>query len=464
MIGRNGHVPTPAAPPGPRGYGLTGPPGPRGASLVRRPASALRVARADPETVRRVQAEASRRLARSGGGSDDLTVDMESEVRRVISDERIVGDEFVIDELVRSVLAQMSGIGWLQEYLDDTEIENVRIIGSEPTFVDLAGGGQERREPVAATDAELTELVRDLAARLGRSFGKANPFVHLQLPDGSRMSASVGVSHRPHVALRRHRLIRQDLVDLAAMGTMSPELADFLEAAVRIRRNILVSGAMNAGKTTLLRAMCAAVPPEESIYLAELVGELGLERMKDRHPQCVTYEYRDTNTEGAGEVTMAEIVRESARFNVKRVMVGEVLGDEVIPMLRAMSAGQAGSMGTIHADSSLNAFQRLVMYCLQAREPLQPAATNMLVAETIHLVVHVEIVWQAINGRGPRMQRVVSSVQEVTGTTGDDRRVSASEVWKPGPDRRAVWSGTLRGSTAELLESVGWRHPGPVMR
>jgi len=463
MIGRNGHAPAPVGPPGPRGYAPASPPPPRGVALPRSPLrGGAPVSRPDPEVIRRVQVEASRRLARSGGGGEgELTADMESEVRHVIVDERIVGDAAAIDELVRSVLAQMSGIGWLQEYLEDTELENLRIIGSEPTFVQYAGGRKERRDPVARTDGELVELVRALGARLGHQFGTANPYAHMRLPDGSRMSACVGVSQRPHVALRRHRLVRHTLADLAALGTMSDELAQFLEAAVLARQNILFSGARNAGKTQLLRSSCLAIPPDESIYLAELVAELGIERML---PECIPHEMRDQNSEGAGEVTVARIVTESGRFNTDRVMVGEVLGNEVVPMLSAMSSGLAGSMATIHANSSINAFDRLVMYALRPPERVERDATNFLVSQTIALVVHVEIVWERANGHEARMHRVVSSVREITGVSDDYMRVTSNEVWKPGPDRRAVWSGAMQTSTAEALEAAGWRHPGRAMR
>jgi pilus assembly protein CpaF len=410
--------------------------------------------RLDPAVVARIQDEASRRLARAGAKSAELVADMEAEIRRVVADEGV--SPGVTDQLVRAVLARMSGIGWLQCYLEADDIENVRIIGSEPTFVEYAGGHQSRGEPVAHTDGELIELVRALANRLGRRFGTANPYVHLRLPDGSRLSASMGVCRRPHVALRRHRLMRATLADLVALGTMSPDLAAFLTAAVRAGLNILVAGDMNAGKTTLLRALCAAIPPDESIYLVELVGELGLDEMPDRHPQAMSYEWRDANVEDEGEITMAREVQEAHRFNVKRLLVGEVLGEEVLPMLRAMSTGQKGSMASIHSDTSEGVFERLAAYAGES-PPFVPAhVINRRVGHTINLVVYLEMLWEGGNGSGPDLHRVISSVRAVTGTTDDDRAVSSVEIWAPGPDGRAVYRPRLPEGIYRRLAKAGW--------
>ncbi len=458
MIGRNGR---PAGPPGARGYVLAGPPGPRARPLVTTPV--LRTARPvppDPEMVRRIQAEVSRRVARTGGDKDALPADLETEVRRVISEERIVGDDGIVDQLVRYVLAEMSGIGWLLEYLEDPDVENVTIIGSEPIFVDFAGGRTERRDPVVRSGGELVERIRALASHYGRQFGANAPYVHLRLPEGSRLSACVGVSRRPHVAIRRHRLMRQTLPDLVNLGTISADLARFLRAGVIARKNWVFSGAVDAGKTTFMRCMCAEIPPEESMYLVELVEELGLDRMPERHPRCLTHEQRDANTEGLGEVSMAYEVQQSVRFNTKRVMVGEVLGDEVIPMLRAMSSGRAGSMATIHAEDSADALERLTMYAGAAERSVAPQAANRMISHTIHFVAHLEQIWVGGNGSEPHMERVVSSVREVLrGTEDDYRSVRSQEVWGPGPDRRAVLQMPPTVRTAELLAANGWMHP-----
>ena len=169
------------------------------------------------------------------------------------------------------------------------------------------------------------------------------------------------------------------------------DLARMLAAAVRAKRNILISGAMNSGKTTLLRALAAEISPMERIVTIEQALELGLDRQVERHPDSVAMESRLANTEGVGAIGMAQLVRRSLRMNASRVIVGEVLGDEVVPMLNAMSQGRSGSMATIHADDSAGVFRRLAAYAIQAPERLPLEATNLLIAGAVHLVVHLDI-------------------------------------------------------------------------
>ena len=147
---------------------------------------------------------------------------------------------------------------------------------------------------------------------------------------------------------------------------------------------------MNSGKTTLLRALAAEVPPRERIVTIEQAFELGLDRMPARHPDMVALEARPANVEGEGLISVADLVRRALRMNADRVIVGEVLGDEVLPMLNAMSQGRSGSMCTIHADSSAGVFRRIASYAVQAPERLPLEAANLLIAGAIHFVVYLD--------------------------------------------------------------------------
>ena len=169
-------------------------------------------------------------------------------------------------------------------------------------------------------------------------------------------------------------------------GSMSPELAGFLSAAVAARKNIMIAGATNAGKTTLLRALANEIPPEERLITVERALELGLGEFEDLHPNVVAFEERLPNSEGQGAIQHGELVRRSLRMNPSRVIVGEVLGDEIVTMLNAMSQGNDGSLSTIHANSSLEVFNRICTYAIQSAERLPSDATMMLIAGAIDFV------------------------------------------------------------------------------
>jgi Flp pilus assembly CpaF family ATPase len=269
------------------------------------------------------------------------------------------------------------------------------------------------------------------------------------------------------------------------MGAFDETVADFLAAAVRARKNIVVGGAMNAGKTTLVRALASEIPARERVVTIEQAYELGLDCLPERHPDLVALEARNANSEGEGEISMARLVRRALRMNADRVIVGEVLGDEVLPMLNAMSQGRSGSMCTIHADSSMGVFRRLASYAVQAPERLPLESTNLLIAGAVHFVVFVE------SGSRPagtasvaasrvtrplraisdelhtdtdtsggfrfepvRRDRFVSSIREVVDA--DGLQVISNEVFVPGPGGRAVVGAPLRTSTLRDLEEHGY--------
>jgi Flp pilus assembly CpaF family ATPase len=358
------------------------------------------------------------------------------------------------------VIAMLFGLGLLQRFVDDPSVENIDVNGAARAWVTYADGRKQEVGPIAESDDELIATIRAAGARFGlaeRRFDSAQPELDLRLPDGSRLSAVMSVTEHPVIDIRRHRLSDHTLGDLVALGMLDEELAGFLAAAVRCKRSLLVSGAMNAGKTTLLRALAAEIPPIERIVTIEQALELGLDRQTDRHPDCVAMEARLPNTEGVGGISMAQLVRRSLRMNASRVIVGEVLGDEVIPMLNAMSQGRSGSMATIHADSSLGVFRRIAAYAVQAPERLPLEATNLLLAGSVHFVIHVDVgddpAAGATSRAGPR-RRQIASVREVVDAEGS--MIVSNEVWRPGPDGRARPAAPLRDATATALATAGY--------
>lgn len=426
--------------------------------------------RVDPDLLRTVHREVGDRLqreqvARRGQGRAPLMgLGEQQYARKLIGDvirehavQLLSGGQSPLDpeteqELAEGVHARMFGAGRIQGLLNDVEIENIDINGCDDVWVTRASSAtHEQADAVASTDEELIELVQSLAAYAGlnsRPWDSANPELDLQLPDGSRLSAVMGVTDRPSVSIRRHRFEKVELADLTGNNTLGEEAADFLRAIVQARVNVMIAGATRAGKTTLLRAMAAEIGPQERIVTVEKALELGLKKDVARHPNCVEMEERVANSEGQGAVSMARLVRRTLRQNPDRVIVGEVLGPEVIDMLNAMGQGNEGSMSTIHARSARDVFNRIATYAIQSAERLPHEASYQLVAGGLDYVVFVS--------RHPRTGvRRLESILEVNGF---DRGVQSSEIFQAGEIGTAEWTGVMPSRLDRLVAS-GWRQP-----
>ena len=336
-------------------------------------------------------------------------------------------DETAEDAVTAAVLDRLHGLARLQPLLDDPEIRDIHISGAHRVWLSYRHGGKVRGPSVADSDAELVALVATAARRLGRSerrWDNAHPELNLQLPNGDRLHALMAVSGRPTVTIRRHDFDLSRLDELVDRGVSDALLAGFLAAAVRARLNLIVAGGTGTGKTTLLRCLINEIPPEERLITVEDSLEIGLDHFEELHPDHEMLEAREANTEGVGAFTLADLVRAALRMDPERVIVGEVRGAEVLPMLLAMSQGNDGSMCSVHADSSKGVFARLAMYAAMTRERLEPEVTNLLVANAVDLVVHLS--W--VDG-----VRRITSVREVTGTL-EAGQISSNELWRPGPD------------------------------
>jgi pilus assembly protein CpaF len=373
---------------------------------------------------------------------------LEAHARAALRSGTAVPDTEAETRVARAVHDSLFGLGGFTPLLEDPGIENIDANGCDVVWVRRADGTRERVGPVASSDDDLVDLIRTLAARTGteeRRFDRGVPRLSAQLPDGSRLFAVMAVSRRPSVSIRRHRFPRTTLRELTRLGMIDRELRSFLTALVLARKNVLVAGGTNLGKTTLLRALASVIPAEERLVTIEDAYELGLDHDRTAHPNVVALQAREPNVEGAGEVTQSELVRWALRMSPDRVIVGEIRGCEVIPMCNAMSQGNDGSMTTLHASGSRGVFTKLAAYAVQAPERLPLEATNLLVASAVHVVVH--LAWAG--GR-----RVVSSVREVVDA--DGAHVVSNEVFRPGPDGRAVRGVPLRAETADALAAVGY--------
>jgi Flp pilus assembly CpaF family ATPase len=422
----------------------------------------------DETLVRRLRSKVARQLA-----DTQRERERQGEPRLLEVDEHALGAKLINDSLERhahelitsgirpmtdedeqalqqAVFNLLFGLGRLQDHLDRPDVVNIHAAGAQPVWLDLMDGRTIRGPAVANTDEELVEFIRDLGRRVGlseRLFDPAHPRINLQLPDGSRLFAIGWVCPETHLFLRLHRLLDVTLDDLAGRGSFSPLIRSFLGAAVRARANLLICGGMGDGKTTLLRALAADIAPEERLVTVETDYELALDRFPDRHNEVVALESREANVEDVGRITCADLVRWAMRMNARRVIVGEVLGDEVVPMLNAMNSGASGSMCTLHANSSAEVFNKLALLAAQSPERLEFRHTFALAADAVNFTIFVR--------RDRSGHRVVSSIREVTGA--GDTAVVTNELFTPDGEGRAVPTGTvLSERTRHRLRDQGF--------
>ena len=335
--------------------------------------------------------------------------------------------------LVAAVLDELFGLGPLQPLLKDPAVENIDINGCDQVWVDYSDGRREPGPAVAATDDELVEKIR-LWSRQGntaRELSVAQPLLNVALPelDGARLSAAMSVTPRPCASIRCHRLVDIDLLDLMNRGTIDLSLYGLLHAAVLARKNIIVTGGTSSGKTTFIRALSACIDPTERIATLESDFELFLHKLPARHRDVVPFEARLANSEGAGAITLAAMIPQVLRFNPRRIIVGEVRSDEIIPMLEAMQSGHEGSFCTLHSNSGEESFNRMVLLALRGGLNMPIHAIHLMVGMAVDLIVHL---------RRSTTGRYVSEVLEVMAPADTDRpAVNYLYVPRPG-DGRAV--------------------------
>ncbi|MEI8022918.1 MAG: ATPase, T2SS/T4P/T4SS family [Actinomycetota bacterium] len=370
-----------------------------------------------------------------------LSAARRSEGRSVLS----VFDEV---EITSAAIAQVLGLGRLQPLLEDDEISDIHVRGNSVVWVKLRNGEREMREPIVETDDELIELVRRAATRLSRQerrFDAGTPELNMQLPDGSRLFATMDVSLRPSLVIRRHRFEISSLKELQLRGLLTPELQDFLAAAVRARRNIVIAGGTGSGKTTLLRALINEIPVFERLVTIEDAYELGLDHFEHLHPDHDSLQSRPANVEGQGEITLADLTRMALRMDPDRVIVGEVRGAEAFPMLMAMSQGNNGSMCTMHADSTRSVFPKLAAYVSMASTGLPIDTVNLLLSSALHFVIYI-----SSTGNNRR----VASVREVVDC--DGANIISNEIFALNSQGELLRTFPLREATRELLSTFGY--------
>jgi pilus assembly protein CpaF len=348
--------------------------------------------------------------------------------------------------VARAVFDALLGLGPLERHLAGDDVEELLVNGHQHAFVVRAGGTKDRVGTGFSTEAELRAFAARTVAVAGRRLDEANPKADARLPDGSRLHVICPpLAPFTCLTIRRHRLLAHSMDDLLGLGTLTPDVASLLAAAVRAGLNLLVSGGTGSGKTTTLNAVASQIPPGQRVVTIEETKELALERHLE---DCVGLEGRFANLEGVGEVRIRELVRQALRMRPQRIIVGEVRGPEALDMLNAMNSGHEGSMGTIHANTARQALSKLHTYTKMASEHLADDVVAGMIAQTIDLVCQLRL--------HPDGRRVLTEVVEVAGV--EAGRVLANELLHPGPDGTPRFAG-LRPRAADRLQAAGWEPP-----
>lgn len=358
--------------------------------------------------VGRLQRQVSGQLSQMVSGDPDLDLMARQEIARGMILEEI--EDLAVERantsqqplsavereaLAEAVFAALFGFGRLQPLMDDPRVENIEVERGGRVWVQLRNGRRVLGPRIADSDQELIQSLQFLASQSdgsARTFSQARPVLLLRLDDGSRLTASSWLTPFPQVAIRRHRLVEVALDDLVAGGLLPPVAASFLRAAIYDRRSIIVSGAPGSGKTTLVRALIGCIPATERLITLETEFEL---HVHEYRPLTWAFEERtgtgEVGPDGqlAGAYSLAQLTDAVVRHNAERVVVGEVRGPEIIPLVKNAENG-SGIISTTHSRNAVTAIDKLVTCGMEAGGQWDDRLMTRKLAGTIDLVVHVE--------------------------------------------------------------------------
>jgi pilus assembly protein CpaF len=341
------------------------------------------------------------------GTQADKRLNLREAVRRVLEEDRVIIPGSELASLVRQISDEVVGLGPLEELLRDPRITEVMINSPNNIYVEL-GGRIQRAWVSLESDAQVLHLIERVIGPLGLRIDESQPYVEARLPDGSRLHAIIPPLsiHGPAVTIRRFSALPFTYESLSANATITAPMVRFLDAAVRAKMNIIISGGTGSGKTTLLNVLSSSIPEHERLITIEDAAELRLAR-----EHVVSLEARPANIEGRGLVTVRDLLRNALRMRPDRIIVGEVRGGEALDMLQAMNTGHEGSLSTCHANSPADLLVRLETMVMMAELGLAPGPVRQQIAAALDLIVHTS-----------RLQdgsRRVTRITEVRGLTED---------------------------------------------
>ena len=337
----------------------------------------------------------------------DLRKQVEEQLHRALAQERLALHVNERQALVQSVFDDVLGYGPIDRLLREPTINEVMINGPNSIYI-------EREGKIELTDVKfvdenhLRRIIDKIVSQVGRRVDEATPMVDARLPDGSRVNVVVHplAIGGPFMTIRRFATDPYRVDDLIAMATLTAQTAHFMDACVRGRLNVVVSGGTGTGKTTLLNVLSSFIPADERIVTIEDAKELQLQQ-----PHVLSMEGRPPNIEGKGEVRIRDLVRNSLRMRPDRIVVGEVRGAESLDMLQAMNTGHDGSLTTVHSNSPRDTLSRVETMALMAGMDLPVRVIREQMASALDLIVHLSRLRDGT--------RRVTHISEVMGMEGD---------------------------------------------
>ena len=341
------------------------------------------------------------------------------------------------NKIAKELFDEICGFGPLEVLLADPTVSEIMVNGAHSVYVERKGKLMPS-EVEFRDDAHVLNVIDRIVSPLGRHIDEATPMVDARLPDGSRVNAIIPplALRGPTITIRKFSRNALKIQDLIAFGSLNMQMAGFLEAAVRGRMNIVVSGGTGSGKTTLLNVLSAFIPDDERIVTIEDAAELQL-----RQAHVITLESRPANLEGKGSITIRDLVRNALRMRPDRVVVGEVRGGETLDMLQAMNTGHDGSLTTAHANTPRDLLSRLETMVLMAGMDLPVRAIREQVSSAIDLVVQ--------QSRLRDGTRKIINISEVVGMEGDTitlQDIFVYEQERGGMDANGQFKGRFRST------------------
>jgi pilus assembly protein CpaF len=324
----------------------------------------------------------------------------------ILAEESMVLSRAERSRLFEAIVADIIGFGPIEPLLADDNVSEIMVNGPKMIYVERKGT-LSRTNVSFDSDAHVLRIIDRIVAPLGRRVDESSPLVDARLPDGSRVNVVIRpiALNGPTITIRKFETDPLGVEDLIRFGSMTPEIADFLRACVMGRLNSVVSGGTGSGKTTLLNVLSSFIPNDERIITVENAAELQLQQ-----DHVVTLESRPANIEGAGAITIQDLVVNCLRMRPERIIVGECRSGEALDMLQAMNTGHDGSLTTLHANSPRDAISRLEVMCLMAGMELPTRAIREQIAAAVDLIVQ-----QSRLRDGSRKIMTVAEVQGMEG-------------------------------------------------